>query len=161
MFIWYSSNMLIWYLFDMFICYLFTCSCRTPVHMITSSQAHMFIRARVHNYIRTHMIAGHTITYTLDHPMVTRSLAHTRSTQMLACSLVYSPMRSYGMYTWCRMLTYTYAHVYTLIHTVHMRTYTSRIYVRTLPYVPTFCSKTQKGGREYTCLYSHACMLIC
>jgi len=82
-----------------FICYVPTCSCRTPVHMITSFQAHMFIRARVHNYIRNTLITGHMITYTLDHALFPRSPVHTRSTRMLSCSLDHSPMRSYGMYT--------------------------------------------------------------
>jgi hypothetical protein len=83
----------------MFISYVSTCSFRTPVHMFTSLQAHMFIRARVPTvYVHTY-ITGHMATYTLDHSMFTRSLVHTRSTHMLACSLVYSPMRSYGRYT--------------------------------------------------------------
>jgi len=48
-----------------FICYVPTCSCRAPVHMITSLQAHMFIRARVHNYIRnTHNHWSHDHVYT-------------------------------------------------------------------------------------------------
>ena len=65
-------------------------------HKSTSSYAHT---CPCTNYIRTRMITGHMTTYTLDHSMFTRSLVHTRSTHMLACSLVYSPMRSYGMYT--------------------------------------------------------------
>ena len=158
MFIWYSSNMLIWYLFDMFICYLFTCSCRTPVHMITSLQAHMFIRARVHNYIRVHLITGHMITYTLDHSMFTRSLVHTRSTQMLACSLVYSPMRSYGMYTWCRMLTYTYAHVYTLIYTVPCALIRHVYMLERFHMFPPSVPK-RKGGVGGIHVYIH--MLVC
>ena len=161
----------------MFICYVSTCSCRTPVHMITSLQAHMFIRARVHNYIRVHMITGHMITYTLDHPMFTRSLVHTCSIHMLACSLDHSPMRSYGMYTWYRMLIYTYAHVYTLIHTVtwsHARMYvclliiSSRDHRYTYAHVYTLIhTVTWSPARMYICLliicsrdYRYTCALV-
>jgi len=127
MFIWYSSNMLIWYLFDMFICYLFTCSCRTPVHMITSSQAHMsyvpaytttyghtwslVTRSHIHLITQWSPVLSHThvlLKYSRVHLFIV-PCAHMACTHDVACSHIHTPMYTHWFtrYT-CALIRHVY-----------------------------------------------------